>query len=62
MRLSIVTTMYMSEPYVLEFYRRARAAADKITPDVEIIFVDDARRTQRSSRPSRCSTATPVFG
>lgn len=41
MRLSIVTTMYMSEPYVLEFYRRARAAADKITPDVEIIFVDD---------------------
>lgn len=24
MRLSIVTTMYMSEPYVLEFYRRAR--------------------------------------
>lgn len=39
--LSIVTTMYMSEPYVLEFYRRARAAADKITPDVEIIFVDD---------------------
>lgn len=63
MRLSIVTTMYMSEPYVLEFYRRARAAADKITPDVEIIFVDEtARRTQRSSRPSRCSTATPVFG
>ncbi|GAB7141796.1 glycosyl transferase [Mycobacterium riyadhense] len=41
MRLSIVTTMYMSEPYVLEFHRRARAAADKITDDVEIIFVDD---------------------
>ena len=41
MRLSIVTTLYMSEPYVLEFYRRARAAADKITHDVEMIFVDD---------------------
>lgn len=41
MRLSIVTTLYMSEPYVLEFYRRARAAADKITRDVEMIFVDD---------------------
>ena len=41
MRLSIVTTMYMSESYVLEFYRRARAAADKITRDVEMIFVDD---------------------
>lgn len=41
MRLSIVTTMYMSEPYVLEFYRRVRAAAEKITPDLEMIFVDD---------------------
>jgi putative glycosyltransferase len=41
MRLSIVTTLYMSEPYVLEFYRRARAAADKVTRDFEIIFVDD---------------------
>jgi putative glycosyltransferase len=41
MRLSIVTTLYMSEPYVLEFYRRAREAATKITPDLEIILVDD---------------------
>ncbi len=41
MRLSIVTTLYMSESYVLEFYRRARAAADKITRDFEMIFVDD---------------------
>lgn len=41
MRLSIVTTLYMSEPYVLEFYRRVRVAADKITSDVEMIFVDD---------------------
>jgi len=41
MLLSIVTTMYMSEPYVLDFYRRARAAAEKITHDVEFVFVDD---------------------
>jgi putative glycosyltransferase len=41
MRVSIVTTLYMSESYVLDFYRRARAAADKITGDVEMIFVDD---------------------
>lgn len=41
MRLSIVTTLYMSESYVLDFYRRARAAADKVTRDVEVIFVDD---------------------
>ena len=41
MRVSIVTTLYMSESYVLDFHRRARAAADKITGDVEMIFVDD---------------------
>lgn len=27
MRLSIVTTMYMSEPYVLEFYRVLQESA-----------------------------------
>jgi putative glycosyltransferase len=31
----------MSEPYVLDFYRRARTAAEKITPDFEMILVDD---------------------
>ncbi len=38
-----------------------RAAADKITPDVRSSSWMTARRTQRSSRPSRCSTATPVL-
>jgi putative glycosyltransferase len=41
MRLSIVTTIYSSHHEVLEFYKRARAAADQITRDVEMIFVDD---------------------
>jgi putative glycosyltransferase len=41
MRLSLVTTLYYSAPYIEEFYRRARTAAEAITPDYEIIFVND---------------------
>lgn len=41
MRLSIVTTLYHSAPYIAEFYRRTRAAAEAITPDYEIVFVND---------------------
>jgi len=39
--LSIVTTMYQSAPHLEEFYRRCCAAAEKITKDYEIIFVND---------------------
>jgi putative glycosyltransferase len=38
---SIVTTLYYSAPYVEEFYQRIVADVTKITPDFEIIFVDD---------------------
>jgi putative glycosyltransferase len=41
MRLSIVTTLYKSAPYVEPFYRRACAAAAAITDDYEIVMVDD---------------------
>lgn len=41
MRLSIVSTLYMSAPYLGEFHRRMSAAAARITPDYEIILVDD---------------------
>jgi putative glycosyltransferase len=41
MRLSIVTTMYQSAPFLREFYSRASAAARQMTPDYEIIFVND---------------------
>lgn len=40
-RLSIVTTMYRSRDYVEEFYRRACAAAERVTSDFEIVFVND---------------------
>src|SRR6266850_5035889 len=41
MRLSIVTTLYRSAPYLEEFCQRAQQAAQKITPDYEIILVND---------------------
>jgi putative glycosyltransferase len=41
MDLSIVTTMYRSAPYLAEFHSRASAAAQRITDDYEIIFVND---------------------
>jgi len=41
MRLSIVTTMYYSSPYLQEFYQRVSNETKKITDDYEIIFVDD---------------------
>lgn len=41
MKLSIVTTMYNSAPYLEEFYARVCKAASQITHDFEIIFVND---------------------
>jgi putative glycosyltransferase len=41
MDLSIVTTLYRSSQYVEEFYVRASAAAQEITRNYELIFVDD---------------------
>lgn len=41
MKLSIVTTLYKSSPYINEFYTRISKEAQKITDDYEIIFVDD---------------------
>jgi putative glycosyltransferase len=41
MRLSILTTLYRSEHYVGEFYRRITTAAATLTDDYEIVFVND---------------------
>jgi len=41
MKLSIVTTMFFSAPYINEFYERASAEARKYTEDYEIILVND---------------------
>ena len=39
--LSIVTTLYRSEPFIEEFYVRATAAATTLGRSYEIIFVND---------------------
>ena len=41
MELSIVTTLYLSAPYLREFYTRACAVAEKITDSFEIVLVND---------------------
>jgi putative glycosyltransferase len=41
MKLSVVTTLYTSETTIEEFVRRSAAAARAITPDYEIVMVDD---------------------
>ena len=41
MKLSAVTTLYYSEPFVREFYKRLVTEIKKITTDYEIIFVND---------------------
>jgi putative glycosyltransferase len=41
MKLSVVTTLYKSSPYIDEFYTRITKEAQKIIDDYEIIFVDD---------------------
>lgn len=41
MKLSIVSTLYYSAPYLKEFYERITRSANKITNDYEIILVND---------------------
>lgn len=41
MKLSIVTTLYRSAPHILEFHRRAMAAAALVSSEVEMILVND---------------------
>jgi putative glycosyltransferase len=41
MKLSIVTTLYKSAPYIQEFYERATRVASALTSDYELLFVND---------------------
>jgi len=41
MKISVVTTLYNSAPYVVEFVQRMHAELNKVTDDHEIIVVDD---------------------
>jgi len=41
MKLSVVTTLYKSAPYIGEFYRRVCATASRLMDEYEIIMVND---------------------
>src|SRR6266496_4492972 len=41
MKISLVTTLYKSAPYIEEFVERMRAEANKLTDEYEFILVDD---------------------
>jgi len=41
MKLSIITSLYYSAPYIEEFYNRICSVAEKITKDYELVFVND---------------------
>ena len=41
MKISIITTLYYSEPYLFEFYSRIKKALVQISTDSEIVFVND---------------------
>ncbi len=54
MKLSIITTLYKTEPYLNEFYHRAVKSAQKFTDSFEIVLVDDG------SPDSALSTAKEI--
>jgi putative glycosyltransferase len=56
MKLSIVTTLYRSAPFIEEFHRRATEAALRITDDFEIVMVDDG--SPDNSLDIACSLAS----
>jgi putative glycosyltransferase len=41
MKLSVVTTLFHSEPHVAEFHKRVSAAVRAITGDYEVVYVND---------------------
>lgn len=41
MKISVVSTLYNSSPYIREFVGRIRASALKLTSDYELVLVDD---------------------
>ena len=60
MKLSIVTTLYWSAPYVGEFHRRASAAAQALCgDDYELVLANDASPDEGLETAIALSTADP---
>jgi putative glycosyltransferase len=53
MKLSIVTTLYQSAPYIDEFYRRATEAAKSLSDDYELVIVNDGSPDDSLARAVR---------
>ena len=53
MKLSIVTTLYQSAPYIDEFYRRATEAAKTLSDEYEIVIVNDGSPDESLARAVR---------
>jgi len=71
MRLSVVSTLYCSAPYLEEFHRRVSAAARQLTDDYELVLVNDgspddaldvARRLQATDAHLRIVDLSRNFG
>lgn len=59
MKLSIVSTLYRSAPYIEEFHRRITAAAHGLTDDLEIILVNDGSPDDSLTRAVALSERDP---
>lgn len=59
MKLSIVTTLYYSAPYIQEFYQRICRAAGAITSDYEIVLVNDGSPDQSLEIARQIADADP---
>ena len=59
MKLSIVTTLYQSALTIDEFYRRALAAAELITDDIELVMVNDGSPDESLDRALALHRADP---
>lgn len=62
MKLSIVSTLYRSAPHLREFHARALAAAEKLTPDIEIILVNDGSPDNAQEVAEEVCAADPRVG
>jgi len=58
-RISIVTTLYQSALTIDEFYRRALAAAELITDDIELVMVNDGSPDESLDRALALHRADP---
>ncbi|SDC22328.1 putative glycosyltransferase [Cupriavidus sp. YR651] len=57
MKLSIVSTLYRSAPFIDQLYARVTAAASQIADDYEIVFVNDGSPDDSLARASALAAA-----